>query len=106
MRAVFGISSPTRTPGKEVAMEPNGPRISAGALGLGSQVSCCGGPPDIHKTMHAFALPKHRPGEVAAGVACNRARERPNALRPPMRNSSRRLNIGRTSSSDGLAGGL
>jgi hypothetical protein len=38
-------------------MVPNAPRTSAGASGLGSQVSCCGGPPISPKTMTARALP-------------------------------------------------
>ena len=51
-----GRYSQNRTPGSRVAVVPYSPRISAGASGLGSQVSCCGGPPSKQKTMHERAL--------------------------------------------------
>src|SRR5262249_14244395 len=61
--ATRGISSLTRSPGVRVAMVPKPPRISAGASGLGSNVSCCGGPPTRPETMTAFAFP----GRAVAG---------------------------------------
>src|ERR1700682_3001167 len=39
-------------------MGRNNPRISAGASGLGSKVSCWGGPPCSHRKMTVFARPK------------------------------------------------
>ena len=49
MAAVRGSSSQKRIPGTLVAIDLNSPRISAGASGLGSNVSCCGGPPWSHR---------------------------------------------------------
>ena len=43
--AVRGSSSQNWMPGTLVEMGLNGPRISNGRRGLGSNVSCCGGPP-------------------------------------------------------------
>ena len=40
--AVRGNSSLNCTPGKLVGIAPNSPRTSAGPLGFGSNVSCCG----------------------------------------------------------------
>src|SRR6516162_9175832 len=56
-RARRGRCSLTRTPGVRVAMAANSPRYSAGASGLGSQVSCWAGPPHMNRTMQALALP-------------------------------------------------
>ena len=50
-----GNSSPMRTPGTLVAMAPNSPRAGDGPSGLGSHVSCCGGPPRKNKTMQDLA---------------------------------------------------
>ena len=44
-RACSGSSSETWTPGTAVEIALSGPRNSAGASGLGSYVSCWGGPP-------------------------------------------------------------
>ena len=89
IRAVRGISSPTWMPGTLVAIGLNSPRTSAGASGLGSQVSCCGGPPRWKRTMQALALPR-----VAPAARARRSRagsDRPKALRPPTRSHSRRV---------------
>ena len=73
---------------------PNSPRISAGASGLGSNVSCCGGPPCSHRKMTFFARPNERldawplPGLSLA--SSNVGSDNPSVLRPPTRNSSRR----------------
>ena len=58
-RAVCGKSSLTSSPGTDVEIGPNSPRISAGASGFGSHVECCDGPPIRNSTMQflAGALP-------------------------------------------------
>src|SRR5712691_3966216 len=74
-------------PDTQVLMCPNSPRYSAGASGLGSQVSCCGGPPRIHRMMTEFfrfgaALPASArsnrgsvsPAIVASAPACKKPR--------------------------------
>ncbi len=43
--AIFGNSSPIWMPGTLVLIGLNSPRISAGASGLRSHMSRCGGPP-------------------------------------------------------------
>ena len=49
-----------RTPGQRVAIEPNGPLTSAGASGLGSQVSSWLGPPTRARGSRTVpALPRH-----------------------------------------------
>ncbi len=75
-RAVRGNSSLKRMPGTFVLIGLNGPRISAGASGLGSNVSCCGGPPWSHRKMQFFALPNVEPSVFesfgpAVGVGCS-----------------------------------
>src|SRR5262245_60808952 len=57
MAAICGNSSPMRTPVTRVGMLANGPRKSAGAFGLGSQVSSCAGPPHSHSRMTERAEP-------------------------------------------------
>src|SRR5689334_18590622 len=56
-------------PGVAVAIGVNSPRISAGASGLGSQLSWWLMPPQQKITMHDFALP---PPLVAAAALCSR----------------------------------
>jgi hypothetical protein len=77
--AVFGNSSVTRTPVVRVGMVANGPRTSAGALGLGSNVSRWLGAPHSHSTMtdraRAFgAAVAARPANGAAADAVRNAR--------------------------------
>ena len=43
--AISGISSQTCTPSRLEEIALKSPRFSDGASGLGSNVSCCGGPP-------------------------------------------------------------
>ena len=62
--ACFGRYSHSRTPGRAVAIVPNGPRISRGASGLGSHVSMWLGPPVIHNRI-TLLLPAH--GLAAGG---------------------------------------
>ena len=55
-----------RTPGMEVGIDENGPRISLGASGLGSQVSSWLGPPDSQIRMTDFlAAPVRAVGELS-----------------------------------------
>lgn|GEM_PF-605800 len=54
-RATAGRSSQNCSPGTLVAIGRNAVRISAGASGFGSNVSCCGGPPARKRTTHDFA---------------------------------------------------
>ena len=73
-------------------------RISTGASGLGSHVSCCGGPPNRNKTMHDLARPEDgawtTPDDgVAAAASCADHRpgnDKPSEPSPPTRNISRR----------------
>src|SRR5688572_7806059 len=58
--ASLGKCSLIEMPGTEVAIGLNSPRISAGASGLGSQVSSCEGPPHIKIKMHCLARPNPR----------------------------------------------
>jgi hypothetical protein len=53
--AVQGRVSQKWVPGIRVAIERNVSRISDGASGLGSKVSCCGGPPAKKMRMQALA---------------------------------------------------
>jgi hypothetical protein len=55
--AVRGINSPTCNPGVDVAIGFDSPRISSGASGFGSHVSCWGGPPSMKRTMQRLAFP-------------------------------------------------
>src|SRR2546427_9669333 len=61
------------TPGDFVEIVLNGPRISMGASGLGSHMSCCGGPPSRKMKMQDFALALifEALASVAAASACN-----------------------------------
>ena len=77
-----GINSPTCKPGTLVGIEPNSPRISALVSGLGSQVSCCGGPPAINSTMQFFALPISRSAGLVCAVALRPANN-PSSVSPP-----------------------
>ena len=64
-RAVRGSSSLNRIPGSLVAIGLDGPRISTVASGFGSKVSCCGGPPCIHRKIQLLALPNEVPRSLA-----------------------------------------
>src|SRR5262245_55062695 len=57
-RAERGKCSLICIPGTLVVIGLNSPRISAGASGLRSQVSCCAGPPRMNNKMHDLAVPK------------------------------------------------
>ena len=76
-RACSGSSSPNWTPGRLVAIAPNGPRKPPGASGLGSQVSMWPGPPLSQKRMTLVSLP----GAVAAPAS--RSRSSSGRARPP-----------------------
>ena len=65
-------------PGTFVAIGLNSPRISAGASGLGSNVSCCGGPPWSQRKMTFLALPKLR---SSGSRSRRRRRRRPSPAR-------------------------
>ncbi len=54
--ASFGMRSPKMTPGILVFVAPYQPRTLSGASGLGSNVSCCPGPPHWWRKMTAFAV--------------------------------------------------
>src|SRR5438105_223942 len=72
------MCSPTKMPGTAVAMGLNSPRISAGASGLGSQVSMWLTPPQQYSTMHGFARSRHvatRPRALAAVSPSARAED-------------------------------
>ena len=92
---IRGNSSQIWMPGTLVWIGLNSPRISAGASGLGSKVSCCGGPPWSQRKMTFLALPKVAPRrsfvEALACDASSAGNERPSALSPPTRSNSRRL---------------
>src|SRR5579883_231010 len=81
------MCSPTRTAGSDVAMVANSPRISAGASGLGSQVSRWLIPPSSNTRMTPLA-----PGRAGGEAATARGDERgsTNALKPK-RNACRRV---------------
>ena len=91
--AVSGSSSLTCRPGTLVGIEPIVPRISAGASGFGSKVSCCGGPPLRKSSTQDLARPKDepftwpRPGSARS----KEGSPRPSAPRPPARSHSRRV---------------
>ena len=61
------MCSHRRTPGTLVAMERKAPRISAGASGLGSQVSIWLCPPEAKTIRTDFALPVPRRGARRGG---------------------------------------
>src|SRR5580704_19754119 len=71
MPARSGRCSPTRTPGTDVAMESNGPRISLGAVGLGSKVSMWLGPPESQTRITAVFCAV-LPCVAALARCCNR----------------------------------
>ena len=71
MPARSGRCSPKRTPGTRVAMELNGPRISLGAVGLGSKVSMWLGPPESQTRITAVFCAV-LPGVAALARYCNR----------------------------------
>src|SRR5271163_4802011 len=77
-----------RVPGHRVAIEPNGPRISLGASGLGSKVSSWLGPPTIVSRITAPSV-----GRPPAR-AIDPASPGPRMLRAPALRKSRRLDPG------------
>jgi hypothetical protein len=77
----------------------NGPRTSSGASGLGSNVSCCGGPPASQRKITLLAFPNDLsvgriPGATVGlphtfpDITCDS--DSPSADNPPTRNISRR----------------
>src|SRR5882672_2677893 len=76
-RADIGSSSQMRMPGTAVGMSRKAPRISAGACGFGSQVSCWLGPPRIQRMITDFArdagfvswASRRRRSDIASPVA-------------------------------------
>src|SRR5689334_12550457 len=89
--AILGINSETLRPGTLVAIGANGPRTSAGASGLGSKVECCAGPPFRKSTMHDLAFPNEPPWTADLARAVGKFKDAPNAPRPPIRRTSRRV---------------
>src|SRR5439155_9125998 len=69
----------------------NSPRMPEGASGLGSKVSCWGGPPSRNSTMHDLALPNEPDGVASFWAANWDGIDRPKADRPPRRSHSRRV---------------
>ena len=95
MRAVCGSVSQMRMPGTFVAMDLKVPRISSGASGFGSNVSCCGGPPLRKMITHDFARPNEAdfcPGKFTARTRCSKSpvSDIPRQPSPPTRSHSRR----------------
>src|SRR5262245_11734275 len=93
-RARRGRCSQMRTPGAEVAIGLNSPRISAGASGLRLTMSWWLGPPRRLKRMTDLAGPRGRAGPASA----RRRRESPtpaNSDRDPTRIASRRETLDR-----------
>src|SRR5687767_11989390 len=66
MAAHFWQCSVKNVPGTFVGIVLNGPRISGGASGLGSHISCCGGPPSRKMKMQALALARGAAAEASA----------------------------------------
>src|SRR5688572_17965132 len=95
--ASLGNSSETWMPATLVAIGLNSPRISAGASGLGSNVSCCGGPPVRNRTTHRFA----RPNPPPAGAE-EAARRYDASVSPPT--APRRSTVRRVGAACGMCG--
>ena len=97
MVAMRGNSSQICMPGTLVLMGLNSPRISTGASGFGSKVSCWGGPPCNQRNITFFALPKVLPRsgllEALNCASSNMGRVRPIAARPPTCSSSLRFKL-------------
>src|SRR5262249_43993499 len=91
-RASRGKSSLMRMPATLVAIGRSSPRISAGASGLRSQVSSCGGPPVRNNSTQRFALPKPVEFAVVEGAAeMELAIDSPRLPSAPTRRKSRRV---------------
>ena len=88
--ATRGNSSQKCMPGTFVRMGSNSPRISSGASGFGSKVSCCGGPPPRKRIIQDLARPKE-PDSFESWLANRSPKETPRHPSPPNRNHSRRL---------------
>ena len=88
--ATRGKSSQKCIPGTLVRMGSNSPRISSGASGFGSKVSCCGGPPPRKRIIQDLARPKE-PDSFESWLANRSPKETPRHPSPPNRNHSRRL---------------
>src|SRR5262245_51888977 len=86
--AIRGRCSVTRTPGTELGIGLNSPRISEGAVGLGSNVSNWLGPPNWNNimTLRAVALRFD-----VASARSRLGRLNPAIPRPPIVSAVRRL---------------
>src|SRR5262245_30722718 len=88
IRAMVGKSSQISMPGTLVAMGVNSPRTSAGASGLRSHMSMCGGPPGRYTLMTArweWRMPE--PASAASRLGSDRP---PPSRLPPIVRKSRR----------------
>src|SRR5262245_11704917 len=85
-----GKYSTNRTPGTEVGLVANSPRISAGASGLGSNVSRWLGPPTWYKKMQEQAVALRVAPRASASNSLGNVN--PAALRVPTFNRWRRWN--------------
>ena len=81
--AKLGSDSPNRSPGTEVSIDLKGPRIDAGASGLGSNVSSWLTPPVIRMRIA-------RRFEFITDEDARAAPDNPTTVRPPARRKSRR----------------
>src|SRR5262245_33502113 len=91
LRASRGSPSQMRTPGTVVAMGFNRLRAVSGASGLGSNVSCWGGPPSMYSTMQDRA--RARTGPVvreAPRASASWVRVKPRSELPPACKNVRR----------------
>src|SRR5262249_10539344 len=77
-----------RSPATRVAIDFSSPRTSAGASGLGSNVSSCGGPPVRNRSTQRFARPNPW-GDSTGGVAV--ARRSDGSANPPTAPRRRKL---------------
>ena len=88
--ATRGNNSQKCIPGTLVRIGLKSPRISTGASGLGSKVSCCGGPPPRNKMIQDLARP-NVPAACTVSAANRSPTESPRQPNPPSRIQSLRL---------------
>ncbi len=92
--ARLGRTSLICKPGTALAIGWNSPRTSAGAVGLGSNVSRCDGPPDSQISTQFFTFTERAdPGTAPAPARSRNHSSSPSPRNPsdPSRNTSRRL---------------
>ncbi len=94
--ANFGKCSLMRMPGTDVSIGLNSPRTSAGASGLGSNVSMWLGPPAIQSRMHDLGR-----GPSGAAAASRPSQPHSDAPAAAAATNSRRPKFGRIASSPG-----